>query len=69
VLRPLVLEGTTMLMATHDPRLAASIAHDAVILENGIVVESGPSRDLFVRPRDARTARFISTQTQTLPVL
>jgi cystine transport system ATP-binding protein len=67
VLRQLALEGTTMLMATHDLRLAASIAHDAVFLKDGAVVEAGASSELFTRPRDARTARFISTLTQALP--
>ena len=67
VLRQLALEGTTMLMATHDLRLAASVAHDAVFLKDGAIVEAGPSRELFSRPRDARTARFVSTLTQALP--
>ncbi|HEY4805072.1 MAG TPA: amino acid ABC transporter ATP-binding protein [Paraburkholderia sp.] len=69
VLRQLALEGTTMLMATHDLRLAASVAHDAVFLKDGAIVEAGPSHELFSRPRDARTARFVSTLTQALPVL
>ncbi|RBJ69308.1 amino acid ABC transporter ATP-binding protein, partial [Pseudomonas sp. MWU12-2534b] len=55
VLRQLAREGTTMLMATHDLRLAASIAHDAVFLAEGRVVEAGASRDLFGDPRDPRT--------------
>ncbi|QBR03407.1 amino acid ABC transporter ATP-binding protein [Paraburkholderia pallida] len=67
VLRQLAEEGTTMLMATHDLRLAASVAHDAVFLKDGAIVEAGPSQDLFARPRDARTARFVSTLTQALP--
>ncbi|WP_321915544.1 MULTISPECIES: amino acid ABC transporter ATP-binding protein [unclassified Paraburkholderia] len=67
VLRQLALEGTTMLMATHDLRLAASVAHDAVFLKDGAIVEAGPSSELFSRPRDARTARFVSTLTQALP--
>ncbi|WP_322044712.1 amino acid ABC transporter ATP-binding protein [Paraburkholderia sp. J67] len=66
VLRQLAQEGTTMLMATHDLRLAASIAHDAVFLKDGAIVEAGPSSELFSRPRDARTARFVSTLTQTV---
>jgi L-cystine transport system ATP-binding protein len=66
VLRQLAQEGTTMLMATHDLRLAASIAHDAVFLKDGAIVEAGPSGELFARPRDARTARFVSTLTQTI---
>ncbi|KVX71383.1 amino acid ABC transporter ATP-binding protein [Burkholderia stagnalis] len=68
VLRQLALEGTTMLMATHDLRLAASIANDAVFLADGRVVEAGASRELFARPRDPRTARFVSTLAQGVPV-
>ncbi|VWM07676.1 amino acid ABC transporter ATP-binding protein [Burkholderia lata] len=68
VLRQLAREGTTMLMATHDLRLAASIAHDAVFLAEGRVVEAGASRDLFGDPRDPRTAKFISTLAQGVPV-
>ncbi|PLZ04347.1 ATP-binding protein [Burkholderia sp. WAC0059] len=67
VLRQLAGEGMTMLMATHDLRLAASIARDVVFLRNGSVVEAGPSRELFTQPREAETAAFISTLTQTLP--
>ncbi|WP_238877747.1 amino acid ABC transporter ATP-binding protein [Achromobacter xylosoxidans] len=64
VLRQLAAEGMTMLMATHDLRLAASVSREAVFLLDGNVVEAGASRDLFTRPRDPRTATFISTLTQ-----
>ena len=67
VLRQLASEGMTMLMATHDLRLAASIARNVVFLSNGVVVEQGASRQIFTQPRQAETARFVSTLTQTLP--
>ncbi|PCE27609.1 ATP-binding protein [Paraburkholderia acidicola] len=67
VLKQLAKEGMTMLMATHDLRLAASIARDVVFLSNGAIVESGSSRDVFTRPRQPETASFVSTLTQTLP--
>jgi cystine transport system ATP-binding protein len=67
VLKQLAKEGMTMLMATHDLRLAASISRDVVFLNNGVVVEQGASRDIFTRPREAETARFVSTLTQSLP--
>src|ERR1700761_1683824 len=67
VLRQLAKEGMTMLMATHDLRLAASIARDVVFLNNGVVVEAGASRQIFTQPREAETARFVSTLTQHLP--
>jgi len=64
VLKQLAGEGMTMLMATHDLRLAAAISREAVFLQDGRVVESGASADLFSHPRDPRTAAFISTLTQ-----
>ncbi|HWT37981.1 MAG TPA: amino acid ABC transporter ATP-binding protein [Paraburkholderia sp.] len=67
VLRQLAKEGMTMLMATHDLRLAASIARNVVFLSNGSIVEQGHSRDIFTRPQQAETATFVSTLTQTLP--
>ncbi|WP_042303472.1 amino acid ABC transporter ATP-binding protein [Paraburkholderia kururiensis] len=67
VLRQLAREGMTMLIATHDLRLAASIARSVVFLQGGAVVEAGAARDVFTRPREAETARFVSTLTQGLP--
>ncbi|MCW2241583.1 amino acid ABC transporter ATP-binding protein [Azospirillum canadense] len=64
VLGKLAEEGTTMVMATHDLRLASKIAHEVVFLESGQVVENGASRDLFSRPTRERTKRFIATLTQ-----
>ena len=67
VLRQLAKEGMTMLMATHDLRLAASIARNVVFLSNGSIVEQGYSRDIFTRPKQPETASFVSTLTQSLP--
>ncbi|MDX3984569.1 MAG: amino acid ABC transporter ATP-binding protein [Achromobacter sp.] len=64
VLRQLAAEGMTMLMATHDLRLAASVSREVVFLLDGVVVEAGESRTVFSRPEDPRTATFISTLTQ-----
>lgn len=61
VLAQLAREGTTMLMATHDLRLAASIASDVVFIDRGEVVEAGPARELFNAPVRERTKRFVTT--------
>jgi cystine transport system ATP-binding protein len=68
VLRQLATEGMTMLMATHDLRLAASVSREVVFLLDGVVVESGESRTIFSHPADPRTATFISTLTQDAAV-
>ena len=67
VLRQLAQEGTTMLMATHDLRLAANIANQVVFLESGHIVECGTSKAIFTQAKKTRTQLFISTLTDTLP--
>ncbi|MDL2404311.1 amino acid ABC transporter ATP-binding protein [Rhizobium calliandrae] len=61
VLGKLANEGTTMVMATHDLRLASKIATSVVFLEAGNIVETGPSRSIFGAPTQERTKQFIST--------
>ncbi|MBZ7239824.1 amino acid ABC transporter ATP-binding protein [Klebsiella michiganensis] len=67
VLRQLALEGTTMIMATHDLRLAANIASQVVFLEAGEIVESGSANDLFLHAKRPRTAEFIASLSTALP--
>ncbi|MGY3859991.1 amino acid ABC transporter ATP-binding protein [Aeromonas lacus] len=67
VLRQLAREGTTMLIATHDLRLAAQIAQQVIFLEAGAVVEAGSARQMFTTPKRARTFEYISTLTERLP--
>ncbi len=61
VLSQLAGEGTTMVMATHDLRLASKVANEVVFLEAGHVVEKGEPARIFTAPSQPRTARFIST--------
>ena len=63
VLAQLAREGTTMVMATHDLRLASRIANEVIVLDGGVVVETGSSRDIFTNPKRERTKRFIATLT------
>ena len=68
VLKQLAAEGTTMLMATHDLRLAANMAQRVVFLEAGEIVESGAARAIFTQPKQARTREFVSTLTHQAPM-
>ncbi|MER8519294.1 amino acid ABC transporter ATP-binding protein [Mesorhizobium sp. M0644] len=61
VLGKLASEGTTMVMATHDLRLASKIAREVVFLDAGNIVEQGPAAVLFSNPERQRTKRFIAT--------
>ncbi|MEX6507148.1 amino acid ABC transporter ATP-binding protein [Jiella sp. M17.18] len=59
VLRTLAAEGATMLMATHDLRLARSVARHVAFLEGGEIVEEGQPDAIFGNPREPRTMRFV----------
>jgi cystine transport system ATP-binding protein len=61
VLSRLAREGTTMVMATHDLRLASRVADAVVFLDGGVVVEEGPPRAIFTMPERERTKRFIAS--------
>ena len=61
VLSDLAREGMTMLMATHDLRLAAQVASHTVFLQGGAVVEAGRSAVIFGNAQDVRTREFVKT--------
>ncbi len=64
VLGQLAREGTTMVMATHDLRLASKIAQEVVFLDAGAIVEKGPASVVFDNPERERTKRFIASLRQ-----
>ncbi|QGA58367.1 amino acid ABC transporter ATP-binding protein [Brucella sp. 2280] len=61
VLSKLAQEGTTMVIATHDLRLASKIAKNVVFLESGNLVETGSAHDVFTHPTRERTKQFVAT--------
>jgi cystine transport system ATP-binding protein len=63
VLARLAREGTTMVMATHDLRLASRIAQEVIFLDAGAVVEKAPAARIFTAPERERTRRFIASLT------
>jgi cystine transport system ATP-binding protein len=67
VLAQLAAEGTTMLIATHDLRLAAHIAHQVVFLDAGRIVERGSPQEIFAHPTQQRTETFVATLNSPLP--
>jgi polar amino acid transport system ATP-binding protein len=60
VIRALAEEGRTMLLVTHDMRLAADVSHHVVFLHEGRVEEEGPPERLFGNPKTARLRGFLS---------
>lgn len=59
VMHGLVDEGMTMLVVTHEMSFARAVADEIVFLDDGHVVERGPPEQLFERPEEERTGRFL----------
>ncbi|MBU0780575.1 ABC transporter ATP-binding protein [Loktanella salsilacus] len=64
VIQALAEEGRTMLIVTHDMRMAADVSDHVVFLHQGVIEEQGAPGDLFTNPQTDRLRGFLSA---TLP--
>jgi polar amino acid transport system ATP-binding protein len=60
IMRNLAEEGMTMLVVTHEMGFAKEVADEVVFMDGGVVVESGPAKDVIGNPQHQRTKNFLS---------
>lgn len=60
VMTELARSGMTMLVITHEMGFARAVADRMFFFDEGTVVESGSPSDIFDRPKEERTKRFLS---------
>ncbi len=60
VIKDLAAEGRTMLIVTHDMKLAADVSDHVVFLHAGLIEEQGPPETLFGAPKSERLRGFLS---------
>ncbi len=61
VIKSLADEGRTMLIVTHDMKLASDVSDHVVFLHQGIIEEEGAPEDLFGSPKCERLRQFLSS--------
>ena len=59
VMLALAHEGMTMLVVSHEMGFARAAADKVVFMDEGLVVETGPPEQLFSKPEEERTKRFL----------
>jgi polar amino acid transport system ATP-binding protein len=59
VIRQLAGEGRTMILVTHDMKLARDVSNHVVFLNQGIIEEEGSPETVFGNPRTERLQKFL----------
>ena len=60
VMQTLAEEGMTMLVVTHEMGFARQVADRVLFMDEGLIVETGTPADIFDRPQQERTRKFLS---------
>jgi cystine transport system ATP-binding protein len=60
VIGDLAAEKRTMVIVTHQMDFAREVADRTIFMDEGRILEEGPSAILFAEPREERTQRFLS---------
>ncbi len=60
VIKDLATEGRTMVIVTHDMKLAADVSDHVIFLHQGLIEEQGPPQTLFGAPKSERLRGFLS---------
>jgi len=60
VMRQLARDGMTMIVVTHEIGFAREVADGVMLIDGGVVVESGPPNEVLVNPKQERTKLFLS---------
>jgi ABC-type polar amino acid transport system ATPase subunit len=52
--------GLTNIIVTHEMGFAKEIADEVIYMDEGMIVEFGPAKELFDHPKEERTKQFLS---------
>ena len=59
VIRQLAKEGMTMLIVTHEMKFARDVSTRIFFMNEGIIYEDGPAKQVFENPRRSATKAFV----------
>ncbi|GJM83579.1 L-cystine import ATP-binding protein TcyC [Paenibacillus sp. HMSSN-139] len=60
VMKELALEGRTMVVVTHEMKFAAEVADRVVLMDEGIIIESGTPDQVLNHPSSDRARAFLN---------
>jgi len=60
VIRALAEQKTTMVIVTHEMAFARDVADQVIFMDQGVIVEQGPARQVIESPQEERTKQFLA---------
>jgi polar amino acid transport system ATP-binding protein len=60
VMKDLARDGMTMIVVTHEIGFAREVGDSLIFMDGGVVVESGPPREVLAAPKQERTKAFLA---------
>ena len=60
VMRQLAEDGMTMIVVTHEMNFAREVADHLIFMDGGLIVESGPPKEVMGNPQHPRTKSFLA---------
>ena len=60
VMRELAVDGTTMIVVTHEMGFAREVSDRVIFLHGGLIEEEGPPGEIFDAPKSERLRQFLS---------
>ena len=60
VIKDLAREGMTMVVVTHEMGFAKEVGDRVLFMDEGLIVEEAPPKELFNSPKNKRTQAFLS---------
>src|SRR4051794_16708800 len=60
VMKDLARDGMTMIVVTHEIGFAREVGDSLTFMDDGVVVESGPPREIIANPQHERTQAFLA---------
>ena len=58
-MRRLAENGMTMLVVTHEIGFARNVANKTVLMDGGVIVETGTPAEFFTHPKTERARQFL----------
>ncbi|MDE5618585.1 MAG: amino acid ABC transporter ATP-binding protein [Clostridia bacterium] len=60
VIKELAVQGMTMVIVTHEMGFAKEVATRVLFIDEGVIKEDAPPKELFNNPKDERLKEFLS---------